>query len=47
MAKEVRADLGKPVEPFIDKLKPEQRAIAGALHKLIVSAVPSIESSLK
>jgi hypothetical protein len=47
MAKEVRADLGKPVEPFIDKLKPEQRAIAGALHKLIVSAVPSIDSGLK
>jgi hypothetical protein len=47
MAKEVRADLGKPVEPFIEKLQPEQRAIAGELHKLIVSAVPSIESGLK
>jgi hypothetical protein len=47
MAKEVRADLGKPVEPFIEKLKPEQRAIAGELHRLVLSAVPSIESGLK
>ena len=47
MAKDVRADLGKPVEPFIEKLKPEQRVIAGELHRLIVSAVPSIESGLK
>ena len=47
MAKDVRADLGKPVEPFIEKLQPEQRAIAGALHKLIVSTVPTVESGLK
>jgi hypothetical protein len=47
MAKDIRADLGKPVEPFIQKLQPEQRAIAEALHKLIVSAVPSIQSGLK
>jgi hypothetical protein len=47
MAKDVRADLGKPVGPFIEKLKPEQREIAGTLHKLIVSAVPSVESGLK
>ena len=47
MVKEVRADLGKPVEPFIEKLRPEQRAIAGQLHRLIVAAVPSVQSGLK
>jgi len=47
MAKEVRADLGKPVEPFIGKLRPEQREIVATLHRLIGSAVPSIESGLK
>jgi hypothetical protein len=41
MAKEVRADLGKPVEPFIERLRPEQRAIVAPLHRLITSAVPS------
>jgi hypothetical protein len=47
MVKEVRADLGKPVEPFIEKLRPDQRAIAGQLHRLIVAAVPSVQSGLK
>ena len=47
MTKDVRADLGKPVEPFLARLKPEQKAIAGTLHKLIRSAAPSIESGLK
>jgi hypothetical protein len=47
MAKEVRSDLGKPVEPYIDRLKPEQRAIVEPLHRLILSADPSIQSALK
>jgi hypothetical protein len=47
MAKEVRADLGKPVEPWIDRLKPEQRAIAATFHRLVRSAAPTIDASLK
>src|SRR5262245_7492463 len=47
MVKEVRADLGKPVEPWIERLKPEQREIAATFHRLVRSAAPSIESSLK
>jgi hypothetical protein len=47
MAREVRADLGKPVLPFIERLQPRARAIAGALHKLILAAVPSVQSGLK
>jgi hypothetical protein len=47
MVQEVRADLGKPVEPWIERLKPEPRAIAAAFHKLVMAAVPSMESGLK
>ena len=47
MAVKVRADLNKPVDPFFEKLKPEQRAIAVAFHKLVSSAAPSIESGMK
>ena len=44
MAKDVRADLGKPIEPFIDRLKPDQKAIVAPLHKLVLSAAPSLQS---
>jgi hypothetical protein len=47
MAKEVRADLGKPVEPWIGKLDPESKAIVQPLHKLILAAGPKLASSLK
>jgi|SRR6185295_19732421 hypothetical protein len=47
MAKEVRADLGKPVEPWIEKLKPESKAIVQPLHKLVVAAGPKLTSGLK
>jgi len=47
MAKLVRADLGKPVEPWIRTLEPESRAIVQPLHKLILSAGPSLKSALK
>ena len=47
MAVKVRADLNKPVEPFIERLKPEQKAIASVLHRLILSADPALRSGLK
>jgi hypothetical protein len=47
MAKVVRSDLGKPVEPWIRGLKPESKSIVQALHQLILSAGPGLKSSLK
>jgi hypothetical protein len=47
MAKAVRADLGKPVEPWIRALEPESKAIVQPLHKLILAAGPKLTSSLK
>ena len=47
MPMEPRADLGKPVEPWIRKLKPESKAIVAPLHKLIVAAGPKLTSGLK
>ena len=47
MVKEIREDLGKPVEPWIEKLKPEKRKIAAAFHRLVKSTVPSIDAGLK
>jgi len=43
MPKEVRADLGKPVNPWFKKLKPEMKAIADSLHDLILSAAPQLK----
>ena len=47
MAKAVRSDLGKPVEPWIRGLEPESKAIVQPLHQLILSAGPRLKSSLK
>ena len=47
MAKVVRSDLGKPVEPWIRGLEPESKSIVQPLHKLILSAGPRLKSSLK
>ena len=47
MEKVARADLGKPVEPWIRKLKPGSKAIVQPLHGLIRSAGPTLTSGLK
>src|SRR5262245_24884741 len=47
MAKAIRADLGKPVEPWIRALEAESRAIVQPLHRLILSAGPTLTSGLK
>ena len=47
MAMERRADKGKPVEPWIEKLKPDPRAIAEKLHRIVLGAVPGMISELK
>jgi hypothetical protein len=47
MPKEVRSDLGKPVEPWIRKLKPESKAIVQPLHRLVIAAGPTLTASLK
>jgi len=47
MAKAVREDLGKPVEPWIRHLKPESRTIVEILHRLVLASGPSLKSSLK
>ena len=47
MAMEQRADKGKPVEPWIEKLKPDQRAIAEKLHRIVLGAIPGMISELK
>jgi hypothetical protein len=47
MVQDVRADLGKPVDPWFVKLRPEIRAIALPLHKVVLSAVPGMKAELK
>jgi hypothetical protein len=47
MPKAVRADLGKPVEPWIRGLKPESKAIVQQLHRLIRAAGPKLTPGLK
>jgi hypothetical protein len=47
MAKAVRADLGKPVEPWIRGLRSESKAIVQPLHRLILAAGPTLTSALK
>lgn len=47
MPKKVRTDLGKPVDPWFKKLKPEMKAIADSLHGLILSAEPDLKPELK
>jgi hypothetical protein len=47
MAKAVRADLGKPVEPWIQGLKPESKAIVQPLHRLVLQAGPRLTAGLK
>ncbi len=47
MAKAVRADLGKPVGPWFRKLKPDLKAIADELHRLIRSAEPTLRAEMK
>jgi hypothetical protein len=47
MATKKRADLGKPIDGFIAKRPPEQRAILAALRKMIEDAAPQAESSIK
>jgi len=47
MPKEVRADLGKPVGPWFKKLKPELKAVADELHRLILAADPTLRAEIK
>ncbi|MBV8880810.1 MAG: DUF1801 domain-containing protein [Planctomycetaceae bacterium] len=47
MPKVVRADFGKPVDPWFRKLKPEVRPIAEKLHALILSAGPDLRAEMK
>lgn len=47
MPKEVRADLGKPVGPWFKKLKPDLKAVADELHRLILSADPTLRAEIK
>lgn len=47
MPKEVRADFGKPVGPWFKKLKPELKAIADELHRLILAAEPKLKAEMK
>jgi hypothetical protein len=47
MVKAVRADLGKPVDPWFQKLKPDLKAIADELHRLILAAEPTLRAEMK
>jgi hypothetical protein len=47
MVKAVRADLNKPVDPWFQKLKPEMKAIADELHRLILAAEPTLRAEMK
>jgi len=47
MPKEVRADFGRPVDPWFKKLNPEPRAIAEKLHELVMSSDPTLRAELK
>jgi len=47
MAKSVRADLGKAVEPWIEELPSESKAIVKPLHRLVRQAGPKLTSGLK
>jgi hypothetical protein len=43
----VRADLNKPVGPWFKKLKPDLKAIADELHRLILAAEPTLRAEMK
>ena len=47
MVKALRADLGKPVGPWFKKLKPEIKAIADELHRLIRATQPTLRAEMK
>ena len=47
MVQAVRADLNKPVGPWFKKLKPEMKAIADELHRLILAAEPTLRAEMK
>ena len=47
MVQDVRADLGKPVDPWFDKLPPGLKRIANPLREIILSAVPSLKGEMK
>lgn len=47
MPKLVRSDLGKPVAPWIQGLRAESKAIVQPIHRLILSAAPTLTSGLK
>jgi hypothetical protein len=47
MPKKVRADLGKPVDSWFKKLKPDLKAIADELHRLILAAEPGLKAEMK
>ena len=47
MATKKRDDLGEPIDGFIAKRPPEQRALLEALRKMIEQAAPKVESSIK
>lgn len=47
MAKLVRADFGKPVEPWFKKIHPDLKPVADKLHALILSAGPTLRAEMK
>src|SRR4029078_456359 len=47
MPKKVRADLGKPVDSWFKKRKPDLKAIADELHRLILAAEPGLKAEMK
>jgi len=47
MVEAVRADLNKPVGPWFKKLKPDMKAIADELHRLILAAEPTLRAEMK
>lgn len=47
MPKAARADYGKPVGPWFRKLKPDLKAVADELHRLILAAEPTLRAEIK
>ncbi|MBI3854552.1 MAG: DUF1801 domain-containing protein [Planctomycetes bacterium] len=47
MVKDVRSDLGKPVDPWFGRQPAGLRETARKLHALILSAVPGLKAELK
>lgn len=47
MRKVVRADYGNPVGPWFRKLKPELKAVADELHRLILAVEPTLRAEIK